>query len=269
MDQWSTVQNLVKQNNEWSAKQAQKQMDFQERMSSTAFQRQVSDLQAAGLNPVLSASLGGASTPTGAMGSTDTSNVGAYLEIMSQMAQGMAYGFGSGSAKGQAIGEAEAAKYSGDMNSIAYGNPYSANDVHRVYSKEQIKAEQAADKYRHSNYGYESDLQRGDRVLKNVITDLANSVSPKDAAGITNAVSGVVRKYDPEAAAELKLSSGLLRTNLGGKAFNTAKGLVAGYAYQKLSVIPALYDAIKNLPLRARYRALAVAKANIRSGRDS
>ncbi|AXH75074.1 MAG: DNA pilot protein [Microviridae sp.] len=52
---------------ETNKREAAKNRDFQSQMSETAHQREVKDLRLAGLNPILSATHGGASTPSGSV----------------------------------------------------------------------------------------------------------------------------------------------------------------------------------------------------------
>lgn len=81
---------------EYNSAEAQKNRDWQERMSSSAHQREVRDLIAAGLNPVLSVTGGSgaavtsgatasSSAPSGAMGNVDNSATGAISGLLGSL----------------------------------------------------------------------------------------------------------------------------------------------------------------------------------------
>lgn len=191
---WQVYQDVLArqtaENNAWSAEQAQKQMDYQERMSNTAHQREVADLKAAGLNPVLSAGGSGAASLAGAQANPDQSANNALTTFLANLVQSYT---------------------SMEMQRVSAETALATTGMYNATSELVSRVSAAASNYA-ANAGYASSVYQADAALQRqreqnawseahpssawqTVSSLANAASK--AAGYSSAtdlVSSIIKK---------------------------------------------------------------------------
>lgn len=183
---------------EYNAREAQKLRDWQEYMSNTAHQRQVKDLIAAGLNPVLSATLGGSSTPSGATASgssysgqkadVDTNLLNFFASVYSTI-------LGNESAQNVARINAETALQTAKMSSAA--SMYGANKAAQASmfgalqsaAASRYGADQSAAASRYgADIGYSGKIDTANPLYRSGSALINEIISGKSSLGSLNDV---------------------------------------------------------------------------------
>lgn len=159
----SLASGLVNQH--YSAKQAAKQMEFQERMSNTQYQRAAADLEKAGLNRVLA--LGSpASSPSGAMGSATVPDLGSVGSSAASAAAGR--------------------KLTSTQEKIAAGQLAMLPDLqYKAHNEANTSASNARSAM------YDADMKELELAKQHVVKGLYDTLGPQ-AQSVLNSLPGMI-----------------------------------------------------------------------------
>jgi hypothetical protein len=210
-----------KKQNEANAQMAQQQMDFQERMRATQYQTAVADIKAAGLNPMLAYSQGGAGTPQGA-----TAQMGNPLGEAGNSAREGAMAL----AQMQQLKTQNELTQSQSVQSIANANL--ADEQAKTESERQalIREEAARERAKQPGYSKFSALQDSTIGNLDATARQARANSARQEAELPQSQSiGLAYKTVPQGHLIKEIA------NVGSSAFGAAADVARAYKYGKLN----------------------------------
>lgn len=176
---------------DWSAAQNQKAMDFSERMSNTQWQRGVSDMMAAGINPMLAVMKGPSSSPTGVSGGGATaSNTSASVSggfpsaVVPQLGNSMAHAINSAESGSRVVQTIDKIQAEVDMLRQQVKTEYwrtEKEDI-SVDTQKYVNQKLVAEVAQIAKQGGLTDAQRDNLIIQTVLHKLDVPKSENEAA---------------------------------------------------------------------------------------